>query len=104
MIRCSLLYAWLYACYSKKTGKQQVPRSLVATTTQITFNHPNDLPLDDSNEPKIISNTNSNVTAVIQQSFKDRFPQLPYNGPLCVKDPVESCADLEEVNQIILFY
>lgn len=91
VIRCSLLYCWLYTFYSRKEGKQQIPKSLVLSHTSSASSS--------CLEPSI-ENPQNSFTAVVQLSFRDRFPHLPYSGPLIVRDPVESCCDLEEAMRV----
>lgn len=99
-IRCSLLFCWLYVFHSRKNGKQRIPNSLIVSSSltnesQSDENHHHGLALL-CNSPTSVS-TGGPYTVVIQPSYRDRFPLLPYQGPLIIRDPVESCADLEEV-------
>lgn len=41
--------------------------------------------------------TANGVAIQLSSSYRDRFPLLPYLGPLVIRDPIESCADLDEV-------
>jgi hypothetical protein len=92
VIRTSLLFCWLYTFHSRKTAKQQIPRSLMSS--------PISQPIPSTLETAVVeevSNPQNHLATVVQVSFRDRFPHLPYTGPLIVRDPVESCYDLEEV-------